>query len=328
MAFKKAKKSNTGAKILAYGLEASGKSWFLLTCPKVAAMDSETGLAFYEEKDIKIGDNTYNNLVFVDRTADLDTLEENLDALLDGEYDDEVETFGIDSETKFYGTMQIGAMEVEEERARKKGENPDTQTISMQQRGRIKLINLKLQQAKISLSAKGIHIVSIAQEVPKYKGGKNKQIEVIGEKPDMHNSVPFDYDIIIQFYKEEQSDGSYKYFGRIHKDRTEVTKAGDIIENITYDVWKPFFDARKALEKHDVNYANDIKNSTKNMKADAEKAEDMVIEFKSILTQLKGNTEAQIKIKNKMKDMEILAKELSLASPSQLQELIDFANAL
>ena len=58
------------------------------------------------------------------------------------------------------------------------------------------------------------------------------------------------------------------------------------------------------------------------------KAEDMVIEFKRILTQLKGNAEAQIKIKNKMKDMEILAKELSLASPSQLQELIDFANAL
>lgn len=328
MAFKKAEKSNTGAKILGYGLEGSGKSWFLLTCPKVAAMDSETGLAFYEDKDIRIGDKTYNNLVLVDRTADLDTLEENLDALLEGEYDGQVETFGIDSETKFFGTMQIGAMEVEEERARKKNENPDTQTISMQQRGRIKLINLKLQQAKISLSARGMNVVSIAQEVPKYKTGKNKQMEVVGEKPDMHNSVPFDYDIIIQFFTEEQSDGSIKYFGRIRKDRTEVTKVGDIIENVTYDIWKPFLDARKGLDKHNVNYAKDIKKSTKNMKADAEKAEDMVAEFKGILKDLKDNTDAQVKIKNKMKDMEISAKELILADTSQLQELIDFAKAL
>ena len=207
MAFKKAEKTKTGGKFLFYGLEACGKSYAGLTFPKIAAMDSETGLAFYEDRDIEIGGKKYNNLVFIDRTSDLDELESNLDALIDGEFDGQVETLMIDSETKFYGTMQIGAMEVEEERARRKGENPDTQTISMQQRGRMKLLNLKLQQAKLTLSAKGVHLVSIAQEAPKYKSGKGNTMEVVGVKPDMHNSVPFDYDTIIRFYTEETKDG-------------------------------------------------------------------------------------------------------------------------
>jgi hypothetical protein len=328
MAFKKAQQSNTGGKFLAYGLEGCGKSLFLCTFPNVAVADSETGQAFYEGKDIEIAGKKYNNLVFVDRTSDLDTIEEDLDALLDGEYDGQVETFGIDSETKFFGTMQIGAMEVEEERARKKGENPDTQTISMQQRGRMKLINLKLQQAKISLSAKGMHVVSIAQEVPKYKNGKNKQMEVVGEKPDMHNSAPFDYDVIIKFEKEKQADGTYKYFGTIEKDRTMVTNVGDRIENVTYDIWKSFFDSRKGLKTNDVNYAKDIEKSVEDMKDDAIKAEELVAEFKSIMKDLKDNNEAKVKINQKLKDMEISVKELALAQPSQLQELVDFVKAL
>ena len=28
---------------------------------------------------------------------------------------------------------------------------------------------------------------------------------VVGVKPDMHNSVPYDYDTIVQFFKEEQA---------------------------------------------------------------------------------------------------------------------------
>lgn len=323
MAFIKAEKSNTGGKFLAYGQEGSGKSFFLLTFPKIAAMDSEAGLEHYIEDDIEIGEKTYNNLEFVDKTADLDSMEENLDALLDGEMDGQVETFGIDSESKFFGTMQVSAMAVEEARARRDGKDPDTQTISMQQRGRMKLINLKLQQAKISLSTRGVHVVSVAQEVPKYET-KNKVMTVVGVKPDMHNSVPYDYDTIVQFFKEEQADGTYKYFGRILKDRTRVTNVGDVIENVTYDLWKPYFDARKGLKVSDTDYGQDMEDSTKSMESDAEKAEKIVAEFKATL---KGLTDPQAKvaINNAMKGMGVSARDLKVVTESQAQELLDLA---
>ena len=50
-------------------------------------------MAHYEGKNITINNgNTYNNLIMVDNTSDLDELEEDLDAFIDGEYDGEIET--------------------------------------------------------------------------------------------------------------------------------------------------------------------------------------------------------------------------------------------
>ena len=52
--FRKAREAKIGGKFLAYGYEGSGKSWFALTFPKVACIDSETGIAHYEGKDITL----------------------------------------------------------------------------------------------------------------------------------------------------------------------------------------------------------------------------------------------------------------------------------
>ena len=151
MAFRKAREAKIGGKFLAYGYEGSGKSWFALTFPKVACIDSETGIAHYEGKDITLANgNTYNNLILVDDTSDLDDLEDDIDEAVDS---DEIQTLDIDSETKFYATMQVGATEVEEKKARRKGGDVDDTVVSQRQWGRIKIINMKLQQAKIDLSA-------------------------------------------------------------------------------------------------------------------------------------------------------------------------------
>ena len=210
MAFREAKAAKIGGKFLSYGESGSGKSTFQLTFPNVACIDSETGVAHYEGKDITLNNgNVYNNLVMVDNTSDLDELEEDLDAFIDGEYDGKIETLSIDSETKFYATMQIGATEVEERRARKKGGDVDDAGISVKQWGRIKILNMKLQQAKIDLSSKGTHVVSVAQEVEiKDDDGK----KVIGYKPDMHKSVKFDYDTILRHYTKKDKDGNVSFW--------------------------------------------------------------------------------------------------------------------
>lgn len=323
MAFRNAKEAKIGGKFLGFGETGSGKSIFSLTFPKVACIDSEAGVAHYEGKDITINNgNTYNNLVLVDNTSDLDELESDLDLFLNGEYDGKIETLSIDSETKFYGTMQVGAQEVEENRARRKGGNEDDANISQRSWGRIKILNLKLQQTKIDLSTKGVHIVSIAQATDERdKKGEN----VIGIKPDMHKSVKFDYDTILEFYTKE-IDGEIHYYAKVLKDRTNVTKRGDIIENPCYDIWKPYFDKMNGLATNETSYKKDIKNSTDSMGDEATKVESLVSEWKDMMKQLKGdkNMDAISKINTLLKDKKLDIKKLELHSLADVTELVDF----
>ena len=91
MSFRDAKAAKIGGKFLVYGESGSGKSTFQLTFPKVACIDSEAGVAHYEGRDITLNNgNTYNNLILVDNTSDLDELESDLDDFLDGEYDKKI----------------------------------------------------------------------------------------------------------------------------------------------------------------------------------------------------------------------------------------------
>lgn len=321
MAFRKARSSKIGGKFLAYGYEGTGKSWFALTFPNVACIDSETGNAHYEGKNITLANgNTYNNLKLVDNTSDLDDLENDIDEIMES---DDIQTLDIDSETKFYAAMQVGATEVEERKARRKGGDVDDTVVSQRQWGRIKIINMKLQQAKIDLSSKGKHIVSVAQASEIYEGtGENRKL--IGIKPDMHKSVKFDYDTILEFYKEENGE-DVKYFARVKKDRTNVTKVGQIIENPSYDIWKNYFDAMNGLNTNETTYKQDIKTSTESMIDNAEKAEELSAEFKDILKSLKENKDALSKVNKLMKEKEVDLKKLEIQSPETLTELIDFA---
>lgn len=320
--FRKAKAAKIGGKFLSYGESGSGKSTFQLTFPKVACIDSETGIAHYEGKDIKLNNGkTYNNLIMVDNTSDLDELESDLDDFINGEYDGQIETLSIDSETKFYNTMQIGATEVEERRARKKGGDVDDAGISVKQWGRIKIINMKLQQAKIDLSSKGTHVVSVAQEIElKDDDGK----KVIGYKPDMHKSVKFDYDTILRHYTKKEKDGSVSFWAEVIKDRTNVTKVGQQIENPCFDIWKDYYDSMNGLETNTTSYKNDLKTSTESMIDQADKSETLAAEFKDILKTFKDK-DALLKVNKLMKDKGVSIKELEMQTPEVLTELIDFA---
>ena len=322
MSFRDAKAAKIGGKFLVYGESGSGKSTFQLTFPKVACIDSEAGVAHYEGRDITLNNgNTYNNLVLVDNTSDLDELEMDLDSFISGEFDNKIETLSIDSETKFYGTMQVGAQEVEEKRARKKGGNVDDANISQRSWGRIKILNLKLQQLKIDLSTRGIHIVSVAQGTDKRDDSGEK---VIGIKPDMHKSVGFDYDTVLEFFTKEEADGTH-YYAKVLKERTKVTKRGDISENPWYDIWKDYFEGRSNLETNKTSYKNDIKNSTESMEDKADRSEELAAEFKEVLKSLKDDKDALLKVNKLLKDKGIDLKKLELQLPETLTELIDFA---
>lgn len=325
MAFKKAERTKHGGKFLFYGKQGSGKSYAALTYPNIAAIDSETGIADYEGRDIEINGKKYNNLVFVDRTANIEDLEENLESLLDGDYDNDVNTFVVDSETKLYAAEQLGCLEVAEKQARRKGQDVSDTAVTMRGWGRIKNLNMKFQQAKIALSSKGMHVVSVAQGVDV----TNDDGKVIGIKPDMAKNIQFDYDVIVLFFTKKEKDEAgnqvVKYYGEIQKDRTNCTHVGDIIENVTYDIWKDYYEKDMKDMKTNNAYRNDLKNAVKYAEEEADKAEELAEEFKELLKSLKDNKDAMLKVSKLMKEKGVDIKKLDVSTPDTLTELIDFA---
>jgi len=323
MAFRKSCKNKIGGKFLVFGATGTGKSLFGLTFPASIAVDSECGLAHYEGEDVSLNNGkTYNNLKFVDTTSDLDTLEEDLDEFVDIAEENKCETLIIDSESKIYAGLQVSANEVEEKRARRKGKDETDVAISVLSWGRIKLINMRLQQAKIDLSSKGYHIVSVAQEA-EIKDAEGKK--VIGYKPDCYKTLPYDYDVVIRFFNKKDNDGTMHYFGEIIKDRTNVTKIGSVVENPCYDIWKDYFDRKSGLETNTTSYKKDIASSTNSMIDKADKAEELAAEFKEILKSLKDNKEALLTVNKLLKEKSIDIKKLEIQDPDTLTELIDFA---
>lgn len=316
MAFRKPAKSKIGGKFFVYGFSGEGKSFFGLTFPKIGAIDSETGLAFYEDEEIQIGGVKYNNLEFVDTTSDLDELEEDLDNIIDGDVD--IDTLLIDSETKFYNTMDIGATEAEEKKAKLSGKAVDARA----KWGRIKNINMKFQQAKITASAKGIHVVSTAQGVAITDNDTQK---VIGYKPDTHKSLKFDYDVVLRFYVEEdKKTKERRYFAEVIKDRTPVTEVGDIIENCTYDTWKPYFDKRNGIDSvtSGANFTKDLKNSTESVLNNAELSTKLAKDIKDFIGGHKTETSILKQLKSIADDSTIDLKNLDLEEPKKLQDFI------
>ena len=315
MAFRKPRATKIGGKFLVYGFSGEGKSYFGLTFPKIGAIDSETGLAFYEDTDIEINGKTYNNLAFVDTTSDLDELEEDLDNIIDGDVD--IETLLIDSETKFYNTMDIGATEAEEKKAKLNGKVVDARS----KWGRIKNINMKFQQAKITASAKGVHVVSTAQGLEITDDDAKK---VIGYKPDAHKSLKFDYDVVLRFYVEEdKKTKERRYFAEVLKDRTNVTKVGQVIENCTYDVWKSYFDKRNGLETSGANFTKDLKKSTDSVLNNAELSDKLAKDIKSFISEHKTETDILKQLKSIADESNIDMKNLDLEEPKKLQEFME-----
>lgn len=320
MAFRKSGTVKIGGKFLATGESSTGKSYFGLTFPRVGAVDSEVGLAHYEGRGVDIAGKHYDNLEFVDDTSDLDELESDLDELLDGEYDDQIDTFLVDSETKFYNNMVNGATEDVEKKAKVSGKNADTRKMW----NTVKMVNHKMQQAKITLSSKGKHVVSVAQG----KFNKDEDTKVETWKIEAHSSLKFDYDTVLRFYTEtDKKTKETRYFAEVLKDRTNVTKIGDIIENCTYDIWKDYYDnMAKNGQKVEANYSKDLKTSTESVLTQVEKNDNMATEIKTILKQLEP--EKQRQVKDMIDELKIDIKNLSSSPTEDLIKLLGYVKKL
>jgi hypothetical protein len=311
--FRKPAQAKIGLKVLAYGGFGVGKSTFGLTFPKIAAIDSEAGLARYEDNP---------NIIQIVNTSSTDDVETAISEI--EENTDSIETFIIDSETKIYDTMQVSSMEVEERRALRKGGDIADATVSVKGWGKIKLINKRLQNLKIDLSSKGVHIVGICQmEDIKEKKGEN--YVKVGEKPSMAKGIEYDYDIILKLFTKKDPKGNETYSAIVEKDRTGVTKRGQVIENPSYDYWKEYCEKNAKLKERPTSFVKDVDKDIKKMESDDDKISVLIDEFKTKVKLLDPSNQPKVMKK---------AKELNIENPLKttnlkgLKELVEFVDSL
>lgn len=276
MAFRKPAEVRLGAKVLVFGKKATGKSWFLLSWPGIAAIDAETGLAWYEGKEVG------KNLVAISNTQSFREMEDDAEEIADNYEELGVKTFAIDSVTKIKENLEETIMVIDERREKRKGKDVDETNLSIRSRGRIKYTNKRLQNVKIDLSTKGINIVDIAQ-AKEVKEKQGDQFVLVGHEPDMQKGADHDYDIVLFFYTEVGSDGKLKYKAEVQKDRLNVYKTGDVIDSPTYAMWKDVIEGREGKEMIDTSFAEDTQDSKDRYEKETDLAEAGYAEKFSVL---------------------------------------------
>jgi len=316
--------AHVGGKVLAFGATGSGKSTFAGTFPNINLVDSEDGNTYYLESN--------PNILGIMRTTSASEVQETLDELNDEEALKEFDTIAIDSGTKLYENMQAAAYEVVEKRSRKqlrKGKEVDMDDLGLAVRdwGHIKRWNQALKTAYITFSSQGKWVVEVAHQKDVYDDPSSLNKKKIGEAPDLAKKADYDFDIVLQMFTKEDKDGNVTYFGKIYKDRTGVTKKGEIIENPSFEIWREKWESTKKFGvKKAVDLSIGVNRDKESMELEDEKAEEISNNLKSILKS--ASEENQKKIGKKMRDLEINIKDLINNDIEKLNEVLEFATML
>lgn len=269
-----------GLKILTYGVNGSGKSVYGLGFPEVAILDAEAKVGVYEASE-KHG----KNIVAV---ADSSNYYDTLDVLDEVISTKACRTFMIDSETYIYEAMQVSAMEVEEERAKKKGGDPTDQAVSQRGWGKIKLNTARLRGLKAQASSNGITLIVTAHKDDVMQKVGQDSVKV-GEKPSLRKNSEHEYDVVLRFFKEKDLvTGKIKYKAEVEKDTTETFEVGHIIENPCYgNTFQAYVERTSKLGVVKSSYDKTIKSNMDTMNDEAKDFDELVVEFETLFKTLK-----------------------------------------
>ena len=307
-------KEKSAFKFLVYGDAGTGKTRFGLTFPNSVIIDSEDGYRAY----LREGSDLAKNIKGIVRTQSYSDVEKGIKELLRSKLKG-VDTLIIDSETVIRENIEEALMTVEEARARKANRDELDANLSQRSWGKIKYIDNGLKNMKIRLSSKGGNILSIAQQ----RDVTDDNGKVIGCRPNMKKKAEHDYDVVLRFFVE---DG--KFLAEVEKDRFNVFKKGEIIENPTFNMWGDKYDLDG--QEHDLSYDEDV-NKSKQVYEDNVAEQDL--DSKPLVEQLgarvkKLSKEDKTRFAKQIKeDFGIDAKQLGKATQTQLEAVIDLLKA-
>jgi hypothetical protein len=323
---KEEKMGHIGGKVCIFGEQGTGKSTILGTFPRINLVEAEEGNAFYLEGN----DNILNILP----TTSAAEVQEAMDELENDEFLEQFDTLGIDSGTKLKENMESAAYEIVEKRARKqraKGQDVDVEDLNLSVRdwGHIRRWNQQLATSYIKMSSRGKWVVVIAhnKELTEEVGtGNNKKTIKIGDRPDLAKKAEHDFDIILRtFTRKNPATQEITFHAEVFKDRTLVTKVGDILDNPTFEIWREKWESTRKYGIKAVDMSKDVEKSVKKMEDEEEQIEELIADFKVKMKKL--DAQNQVKVQKKLQDLGI-ANPLKTTDLDGMKSLIEFIDLL
>lgn len=307
--WKKPAEIKQALKINFYGNDGCGKSLNGLFFNGLAIIDSEAKLGTYIDHEV-FGKNI---LGVIDSSSYYDSIEATKELI--SEKKKACETLLIDSETKIYDSLSVSCMEVEEERAKKKGGEVTDQVVSQRGYGKIKLNASRLSALKAGASSKGITVITTAHVEDVFTGTGDTRVKV-GERPALRKKAEHDYDIIIKFYREKDlGTGNTKFMAVVEKDTTSTFKLYETIDctwtngapnSIIYDRLKPRIALSTMGTKGD-SYGNTIDSDITKATEESKTADDIINEFTVLFKKLKDIDANKATIQKLLSENEIVS---------------------
>lgn len=310
--FRKAEKRYQGLKICVAGKDGTGKSLYCLSYPELAIVDCEEKLGVYESTE------KGKNIVGI-----IDSLEyqDLLGAYQEIVKNKSCQTFATDSITYMCSQMQVASMELEEQRAIRKGGDPADVNVSIKGYGKQRLNISRLRGWKCQASASGITIIDTAhiKDIMQKVGTENIKV---GEQPDIPKNSRHEYDVILKFYKDKDlATGKVQYKALVEKDTTGTFEVGDIIDNPSYEnTYKNYIEGVKSLKTINGKFGDSIDNNMKDMDSESDTFDSVRDEFITIYKS--SDTEQKEKIKEVLKENDC-AKYNDIANFDKLKVVLE-----
>jgi hypothetical protein len=314
MPFVKPEKKREGVKFLIYGESGSGKTPTGLSFPNQAFIDSDSGANFYDDDNILV---TTSTLSFKELNEDLDDLE------MEEELFEQIETFTVDSITRFYENLQHAMNKVAERRALRKGRAAEEEGMSFREHGKMKLYYDEFFARLLGYSKQGKNLVFIAEQKDKNEniGG---DIRKVGVMPNMPKDSEFDFDVVIRTFNEK---GQPK--GEIIKDRTGTFKVGEVVDRPNYELWKDAIEKAQKGKKRDKSeiksYSEVLDKEMEELDEAGDLLKDKIMEKIKELTKQDGMQE---KIMQALEDGVGTYKIRELTDKKKLKKALDIVEGL
>lgn len=257
--FQPARKVKKSLKIVVYGDKGVGKTIFALNAPgKKAMIDTENGADWYaEDFDFDV----VKTRLYTEVRAAIKYIEQN-----PSKYD----VLIIDPITNIYQTLIDAARQTAENRARRKGRDPENANLTQGDWG---VIKQKFRSLITDLCNLPCHTVITGWMSDVYEGeGDNRR--KVGTKVDADKKIEHQPDVIIRL--EVDRDGTR--YGVIEKDRTRTYQTGQRVKDIA------FSDFLGRVNK--VGAVSRMQNEEEAAKAEAEITPETIESIKSEWTNL------------------------------------------
>ncbi len=209
-------------KLCIYGGPSTGKTILALTFPKIAYVDLEGGVGWYIGRKIIPEQNTEFLLHQTELAYEvIKVIDEVEECVKDSP--GEIESLALDPVSIFWEALQDGFLR----RLQANNRNAEIKFNHWKQikapykRAITKLINLP------------VHLILIGRESPKYRMEKGQLIED-GTTIQTEKDTPYIADIFVRMVKQTDADGNIRFMSEIEKDRTNMMKVGERIENLTF----------------------------------------------------------------------------------------------